>query len=102
MLEERMKTMNPDENEIFKLLGIEQADGIRTKAVYKRVKEEVTTRVKMLTKTELIDANLIKAINIKIIPVATYAMNTCNVTAAELKELDQIIKKEMRGMYLLG
>ena len=72
VLEERMKTMNPDENEIYKFLGIEQTDGIKTKAVYKRMKDEVTKRVKMLTKTELNDANLIKAINMKVIPVATY------------------------------
>ena len=62
-VEERMKTMNPDENEVYKFLGIEQADSINTKAVYERVKEEVTKRVKMLTKTELNDANLIKAIS---------------------------------------
>ena len=29
VLEERMKTMDPDENEIYKFLGIEQADGIK-------------------------------------------------------------------------
>ena len=77
VLEERMKMMNPEENEIYKFLGIEQADGINKKAVYERVKEEVTKRVKMLTKTELNDANLIKVINMKVIPVATYAMNVC-------------------------
>ena len=27
VLEERMKTMDPDDNEIYKFLGIEQADG---------------------------------------------------------------------------
>ena len=102
VLEERMKTMNPDENEVYKFLGIEQADGINTKAVYERVKEEVTKRVKMLTKTELNDANLIKAINMKVIPVATYAMNVCKFTVAELKELDQIIKKELRVKNMLG
>ena len=101
VLEERMKTMNPDENEVYKFLGIEQADGIKTKAVYKRVKDEVTKRVKMLTKTELNDANLIKAINMKVIPVATYAINVCKFTVAELKELDQVIKKELRGKYML-
>ena len=89
VLEERMKTMNPDENEIYKFLGIEQADGIKTKAVYERVKEEVTKRVKMLTKTELNDANLIKAINMKVIPVATYAMNVCKFTVAELNYREQ-------------
>ena len=28
VLEKRMKTMDPDENEIYKLMGTEQADGI--------------------------------------------------------------------------
>ena len=102
VLEERMKTMNPDENEIYKFLGIKQVDGIKTKAVYERVKEEVTKRVNMLTKTELNYANLIKAINMKVIPVATYAMNVCKFTVAELKELDQIIKKELRVKNMLG
>ena len=102
VLEERMKTMNPDENEIYKFLGIEQVDGIKTKAVYERVKEEVTKRVKMLTKTELNDANLIKAINIKVISIATYAMNVFKFTVAELKELDQIIKKELQVKNMLG
>ena len=96
VLEERMKTMNPDENDIYKFLGIEQADGIKTKAVYERVKDEVTKRMKVLTKTELNDSNLIKAINMKVVPVATYAMNVCRFTLADLKELDQIIKKELR------
>ena len=95
VLEERMKMMNPDENEIHKFLGIEQVDGINTKAVYERVKEEETKRIKMLTKIELNDANFIKAINMKVIPVATYAMNACKFTVAKLKELDQIIKKEL-------
>ena len=30
VLEERMKTIDPDENEIYKVLGIEQADRIKT------------------------------------------------------------------------
>jgi len=102
VLEERMKTMNPDENDIYKFLGIEQADGIKTKTVYERVKDEVTKRVRMLTQTELNDANLIKAINVKVVPVATYAMNICRFTVGELKALDQIIKKELRGKNMLG
>ena len=53
VLEERMKMINPDENEVYKFLGIKQVDGINTKAVYERVKEEVTKRLKMLTKTDI-------------------------------------------------
>ena len=102
VLEERMKSMDPDENEIYKFLGIEQADGIRTKAVYERVQEEVAKRMKMIVKTELNDENLIKAINIKVIPVAAYVMNICKLNISELKELDQIIKRKLRGRSMLG
>ena len=30
VLEERMSSLDPDENEVYKFLGIEQADGIKT------------------------------------------------------------------------
>ena len=102
VLEERMKTMDPDENEIYKFLGIEQADGIRTKAMYERVKEEVAKRMKIIVKAELNDENLIKAINIKVIPVAAYVMNICKFNVSELKELNQIIKRKLRGRSMLG
>ena len=102
VLEERMKTMDPDKNEIYKFLGIEQADGIRMKTVYERVKEEVAESMKMIVKTELNDENLIKAINIKVIPVAAYRMNICKFNVSELKELDQIIKRKLRGRSMLG
>ena len=96
-----MKTMEPDGNEIYKFLGTEQADGIRTKTVFERVKEEVSKRVKMIVNTELNEANLITAINMKVIPVAAYTMNICRFIG-ELKELDQTIKKELRGKNMLG
>ena len=77
MLEERMKIMDQDKNEMYKFLGIEQADGIQMKKVFKRVKEEVSKRVKMIANTKLNDANLIKAKNLKVIPATAYAMNIC-------------------------
>ena len=75
VLGERMKTMDPDENETYKFFGIEQADGIKTKKVFKRVKDEVNKRFKMLTNIKLNDVNLVHAINTKVIPVAAYPMN---------------------------
>ena len=102
VLEERMKTMDPDKKETYKFLGIEQADDICTKTVFKRVKEEVLKRMKIIINTELNDANLIKAINMKVIPVAAYAMNICKFSVGGLKELDQIIKKQLRGKNMLG
>ena len=75
VLEEGIKAMDPDENKIYTFLGIEQADGIKTKKVFERVKGEVNRRVKMLTNTELNDVNLVRAIYTKVIPVAAYPMN---------------------------
>ena len=101
VLNERMETMDPDENEIYKFLGIEQADGIKTKVVFERVKREGGKRVKMLVNTELNDSNLISAINVKVIPVAAYAMNVCKFSKGELNELDQIVKRELRSKQML-
>ena len=94
--------MDPEENEIWKFLGIEEAYGVKTKKVFERVKGEVNKRVKMLTNTELNDVNLIRAIKTKVIPVAAYPTNVCKFTGRELKELDQIIKRELRSKTMLG
>ena len=102
VLEERMKTMDPDENEIYKFLDVEQADGIKTKNVFERVKNEVEKRTKMLVETELNDANLIRAINEKVIPVASYPRNVCQFNKGELMELDQVVKRELRSRNMLG
>ena len=92
VLEERMKAMDPDKNEIYKFLGIQQADGIKTKKVFERVKGEVSKRVIMLAKTEWNDVNFVRAINTKVIRVAAYPTDVCKFTSGELKELDQVIK----------
>ena len=60
--------MNPDNNESFKILGIEQADGININEVYNRVKEEIS-RTNIITRTELNYENLVKSINTNVIPI---------------------------------
>ena len=76
-------------------MGIGQADGIKTKEVFERVKGEVNKRVKILTSAELNDMNLVRAINTKVIPVPAYPMNVCKFNGGELKELDQETKREL-------
>ena len=56
----------------------------------------------MIANTKLNDANLIKVINMKCIPVAAYAMKICRFDVGEVKELDQTIKRELRGKNMLG
>ena len=60
--------MNPGNNESYKILGIEQADGININEVYNRVKEEIS-RTNIITRTELNYENLVKSINTKVIPI---------------------------------
>ena len=90
VLEERMKRIDPDENEIYKFLWIEQADGIKTKRAFEQVKEEVKKRVQMLTNTKLNDMNLMCAINAKVIPVAAYPVNVCKFTSGELNKIKKL------------
>ena len=102
VLHARMKTIDPDENVTYKFLGVEQADGIKTKEVFERIKTELDNRLGLLIKTELNDRNLMKAINSKVIPVAAYPMNVCRFSKEELLELDQIIKRQLRRNNMLG
>ena len=97
VIDKRIEIMDPDEDEIFKLLGVEQADGIKTKVVFERVKSEVEKGAIMLVNTELNDTNHISAINVKVIPVTSNSMNACKFSKGELNELDQIVKRELRS-----
>ena len=51
-----------------------------------------------------IQQNLVRAhaINTKVITVAAHPMNVCKFTGGELKELDQVIKRELRSKNMLG
>ena len=102
VLNERMKTIDPDENEIYKFLGVEQVDGIKKKEMYNRVKEEISRRMNIIARTELNDKNLVKAINTKVITVTAYSINVCNFIQSELTKLDQVIKRDLRKNNKLG
>ena len=56
----------------------------------------------IITRTELNDQNLVKAINTKVIPVAAYSANVCKFTQSELTELDQVIKRDLRKNNMLA
>ena len=74
---------------------LEGKDYQKTKNVLERVKNEVKKRTKMLVETELNDANLIHAMNEKVIPLAAYPVNVCQFYKGELMELDQVVKREL-------
>ena len=91
-----MKALNPEQREIYKFLGCEQAEKIHMERVMARVKAETEKRTNALVQQDLYNKNLIKAINKAVIPVAEYVMNVCTFTKQKLDELYKAIKKILR------
>ena len=102
VLNEGMKTIDPDENEIYKFLKVEPINGIKEKEVYNRVKEEISSKMNFITRTELNDKNLVEAINTKVTPITACSRNICKFTQSELMRLDQLIEKDLRKNNMLG
>ena len=95
-LEEKMDALDPNKNKIYKFLGCRQADKVDVKRVMERVKTEIRKRLDHLTGLNLNEKNLMKAINCRVIPVAGYVMNVCNLGKGELDKLDMIVKSVLR------
>ena len=102
VLEDRMEALDPSKHEIYKFLGCEQGDKIDVKRVMERVKKEIRKRLEHLTELNLNDQNLMKAINCRVIPVAGYVMNICQLGKGELEELDKIVKSALRSKGFHG
>ena len=75
VIEEKMKALDPEQREIYKFLGCEQAENIDMERVMARIKAETEKRTNALVRQDLCNKNLIKAINRTVIPVAGYVMN---------------------------
>ena len=69
---------------------------IDVKKVMERAKKEIKIRLEQIMKTSLNDENLVKAINCRVIPVAGYIMNTCNLSKGDINEQDKIVKSVLR------
>ena len=102
VLEEKMKKLDPEKNEVYKFLGCEQSDDIDVKKVLERVKKEIKKRTEHLVKLHLNDKSLMKAINCKVIPVAEYIRNVCVIRKGELEELDKMVKDIVRERKFHG
>jgi hypothetical protein len=102
ILEERMKALDPAQNEVYKFLGCEQAEVIDKDRVIQRVKAEIEKRTRLLVGQQLKEKNLMRAINSRVIPVAGYIMNVVNLTKKELDGLDKVIKGVLRENQMHG
>ena len=100
--EERMKALDPEQNEVYTFLGCEQGDKIDVRRVMQRVKNEIAKRLEQLMGVNLNDENLGKAINCRVVPVAGYVMNVCNLRKGDLEELDKIVKTALREQGFHG
>ena len=67
-----------------------------------RVKKEIRKRLSHLSKLNLDDQNLMKAINCRGIPVPGYVMNVCHLAKNELEELDKIMTNALRSNRFHG
>ena len=67
-----MQSLDPSRNDTYRILGVEQANGIQEEQILRQVKIEVHDRLKKLFQLESYDKNLIRAINCDVIPVAAY------------------------------
>ena len=64
--------------------------------------KEMDQRLVKLLVQEPNDRNLIKAINTRVLPVITYAMNVCTFTTRELAKLDMTVKRALRERRMHG
>ena len=95
VLEVKMDALDPNKNEIYKFLRCKQADNIDVKRVMERETKKIR-RLDHLTRLNLNDENLMKAINSRVIPAADYVMNVCNLRKGDLDELDMTVKSVLR------
>ena len=65
------------------------------------MKAEIDKRMRALTSMELYERNLTKAINTKVVPVASYAMNVCDLNQKQIDDFNKLIKKALqnKGMH---
>jgi hypothetical protein len=98
-----VKALNPEEDEYYTFLGIEEGDGQMDTLVKKRVTDKCFALASKLCSMELYERNFVKAINSKAMASVRYTMNICHFTKTELKELDVkmrklLIEKRARGI----
>lgn len=67
-----------------------------------RLKKEISKRMQQLVGMDIYDENLMKAINCRVISVARYVMNVCDLSKGDLEDLDKIMKRALRDKQCHG
>ena len=90
---DKIKTLA--ENEIYKYLGILEADTIKQAEMKEKIQKEYLRRTRKLLETKLNCWNLIKGINTWAVPLIRYSRPFFKWTRDELKQMNQITRKLM-------
>ena len=77
------------ENEIYKYLGILEADTIKQAEMKEKIQKEYLRRTRKLLETKLNSRNLIKGIDTWAVPLVRYSGPFLKRTRDELKQMDQ-------------
>jgi hypothetical protein len=88
-----LEALDPEKEEFYTFLGIEEANGQLDSIIKERVINKCFHTVEKLIDTELYERNFVRAMNSKVIAAARYSMLVCHYTATEIKELDIRIRK---------
>ena len=81
--------------DVYKYLGIEEADGIKHELVKEKVLKSMKYKLKKILATELNGKNLIQAINESVLPVISYTFSVVNWCESEVKGIDVRIRKHL-------
>lgn len=90
VLEAKFKSLDPDQKEGNNLFGCKQADKIDVKLVIDWGKIRICLEMDQFNK------NVINAINCRVIPVAGYVKNECDLRKSDLEDLHKIAKSTLR------
>ena len=83
------------ENEIYKYLGILEADSIKQVEIKDKIQKEYIRRTKKLLETKLCGRNLIKGINTWAVLLVKYSGPFLKLTRDELKQMTQRTRELM-------
>ena len=77
-----------EQEEIYKFLGVNEANGIQHTSMKEEIRKECYITVWDIFETEPDSANQIQAINILAIPVVTYSFNIVNWNLSDIKKIN--------------
>ena len=101
ILDEETAIKELQQEDSYKYLGINEAEGIQHAKMKEKIRKEYYRRVRLILKSELNAVNRIAAINSLAFPVITYSMNIINWQINDIKKLDTKTRKflTMYGMH---